>query len=207
MVYPGVDPALQRVGKPVVTAVLEKFGVVRPYFLFVSTLQPRKNLARLITAFAESGVPHGLVLAGKTGWLSQPILDQIARLPTAVAQKIIITGFVSDEEKAALLSGAAALLYPSLYEGFGFPILEAQACGTPVLTANTSSCPEVAGGAALLVDPESTTAIKAGLQRLADEGRGEQLVKQGYENVKRFTWERTAGQVLDIFESIHDNGK
>ncbi|MCA9947246.1 MAG: glycosyltransferase family 4 protein, partial [Anaerolineales bacterium] len=188
--------------------VLRKHAITPPYLLYLSTLQPRKNLVRLIQAYAASGLPHQLVLAGKPGWLSDPILSEISNLQSPVSNKIILTGFIDENDKAALLSGATAVLYPSLYEGFGFPVLEAQACGTAVLTATTSSLPEVAGEAALLVDPLDTVAITQGMQKLAqDEAYRQELVQRGFKNVKRFSWEETAVQLLQTLEKManHSN--
>lgn len=203
VVYPGVDPDLGRVEEAAaLAAVQRKVGVSRPYFLSVGTIQPRKNLGRLIQAYAQSRLPQALVLAGKTGWLSQPILDEIASLPAAISEKILLPGFIADADKAALLSGATAVLFPSLYEGFGFPILEAQACGVPVLTANSSSCPEVAGEGALLVDPLDVAAISAGMQNLAaDERLRRDLVARGTRNVRRFNWQETAVRILNGLET------
>jgi glycosyltransferase involved in cell wall biosynthesis len=202
VIYPGVDPTLQPItDERALTAVLRKYKIIPPYLLYVSTLQPRKNLVRLIQAYAASGLPHQLVLAGKPGWLSQPILDTISNLQSPVSDKIVLTGFIDENDKAALLSGATAVLYPSLYEGFGFPVLEAQACGTTVLTATTSSLPEVAGDAALLVNPLDTAAITQGMQKLAhDEAYRQELVQRGFANVKSFRWEETAVQVLQTLE-------
>ena len=205
VIYPGVDPALQPVtDEGVLTAVLHKHHITRPYLLFLSTLQPRKNLVRLIQAYAASNLPHQLVLAGKPGWLSEPILAVIGNQSAVIRERIVMTGFVDEADKAALLSGATAVLYPSLYEGFGFPVLEAQACGTAVLTATTSSLPEVAGDAALLVDPLNTAAINQGMQRLVqDEAYRQELVLRGFENVKRFSWEETAVQLLQTLEKAY----
>jgi glycosyltransferase involved in cell wall biosynthesis len=212
VVYPGIDPALRPLSdREQITAVLQKHGITPPYLIFLSTLQPRKNLERLIRAYAAAEVPHQLVLAGKQGWLAEPILAEIDRQSFDTAQdkastihhqsKIITPGFIDDNDKAALLSGATALLYPSLYEGFGFPVLEAQACGVPVLCANSSSLPEVAGEAALLVDPEDTAAITAAIERLvSDPLLRHELALAGLENVRRFTWEETAVQVLNVLE-------
>ena len=199
VVYPGIDPELADVtDEKRITAVLRKYNVTPPYFLFLSTLQPRKNLTRLIRAFAASSVDYQLVLAGKKGWLSQPILNEIINHQSS----IITPGFIDDAGKAALLSGATALLYPSLYEGFGFPVLEAQACGTAVLTSTTSSLPEVAGDAALLVDPLDTDAIAAAIQQLAaDPLLRHELIQKGFENMKRFAWRETAVRTLTIFEN------
>ncbi|VAW37740.1 Glycosyltransferase [hydrothermal vent metagenome] len=203
VIYPGIDPTLQPVtdaGR--ITAVLAKYCITPPYLLFLSTLQPRKNLIRLIQAYAASNLPHQLVLAGKPGWLSQPILNEIKKSSIINRQSsIVVTGFVDEVDKAALLSGATAVLYPSLYEGFGFPVLEAQACGTAVLTANSSSLPEVAGDAALLVDPLNTATITQGIQRLvSDELLRQKLVQRGFENVKKFSWGETAVQILQTLE-------
>ncbi|MCA9994355.1 MAG: glycosyltransferase family 4 protein [Anaerolineales bacterium] len=201
VVYPGIDPALQRASEAEITAVCHKYAITPPYFLYLSTLQPRKNLIRLIKAFAATNLPHQLVLAGKPGWLSQPILQTIANLQSPISNRIPLPGFIPDSDKAALLSGATALLYPSLYEGFGFPLLEAQACETAVLSANTSSLPELAADSALLVDPLDTAAIRDGIIRLAEDATLRQtLVAKGQENARRFRWEKTAVSVLNLLE-------
>lgn len=204
VVYPGVDPDLRPVTETAaLTAVRQKYRITAPYLLHIGTLQPRKNLLRLIRAYAAANVPHQLVLAGKRGWLAQPILDEIAALPADVSQKIVLPGFVADAHKAALISGATALVYPSLYEGFGFPVLEGQACGTAVLCANSSSLPEVAGEAALMVDPLDEKGLAAALQRIVtDQTLRRQLVQKGHENVQRFRWEETAVQLLAILQKL-----
>jgi glycosyltransferase involved in cell wall biosynthesis len=204
VVYPGRDPALRAETSPHrQAAVQRKYGIRAPYFLYLSTLQPRKNVVRLIEAFAEIAdtLPQQLVLAGKAGWLAQPILDAVAQLPMAVAQRVILPGFIAEDDKAALLSGATALLYPSLYEGFGFPVIEAQACGTAVLCADSSSLPEVAGDGALLVDPGHVAALADGMQRLAHDGAlREALIAAGTVNVQRFSWRDSAESVLTALE-------
>ena len=122
VIYPGVDPALQPVTNiKILESVQRKYAISEPYLLFIGTLQPRKNLARLVRAYAASGLPHLLVLAGKLGWRPKSILDEIAGLNPAIRQRIIMPGFIEDENKAALISGASALLYPSLYEGIWVP--------------------------------------------------------------------------------------
>jgi glycosyltransferase involved in cell wall biosynthesis len=119
---------------------------------------------------------------------------------------ILLPGFIADADKAALLSGATAFLYPSLHEGFGFPLLEAQACGVPVLAANSSSLPEIAGNAALLVDPLDEAALAAALRRIVeDQPLRQELIAGGLENVRRFTWEETAVRTLHILQSIPDS--
>lgn len=202
VVYPGVDPTLAPVtNSQSLAAMRARYNLPADYLLYLGTLQPRKNLDRLVQAYVASGVAPDLVLAGKAGWLSAPILNLISKLQAASSKQIHLPGFIADEDKAALLSGATALLFPSLYEGFGFPVLEAQACATPVLTANNSSLPEVAGAAALLVDAEDTVAIAEGIRRVTgDPALRAQLVEEGLENVKRFTWEEAAKETLDVLE-------
>ncbi|MDX1686903.1 MAG: glycosyltransferase, partial [Candidatus Promineifilaceae bacterium] len=125
----------------------------------------------------------------------------------AVARRVHLPGFVEERDKAALISGADGLLYPSLYEGFGFPIVEAQLCGTPVLCADSSSLPEVAGAGALLVDATDTEALATAIERLVtDEGLRSRLVDAGRVNAQRFTWERAAEQVLSALEAV-GNGR
>lgn len=202
VVYPGVDPELGPVRDPeTLVSVLARYTIAGPYMLYLGTIQPRKNLVRLIAAYGASHVEESLVLAGKAGWLSQPVLEAIAQLPLEVQARIRITGFVDEADKAALFSGATALLYPSLYEGFGFPVLEAQACGTPVLCADSSSLPEVAGEGALLVNAADSEAIRAGIQRLSrDRALRDQLVEAGFQNVRRFSWQQAAREVLAVLE-------
>ncbi|MFW5941767.1 MAG: glycosyltransferase family 4 protein [bacterium] len=202
VVHPGVDPDLQPVREQaVITAALEHYAIEPPYLLYLGTLQPRKNIVRLLDAFAASGVRQQLVLAGKPGWLAQPILAHIETLPPEVASRVRLTGYVAAEDKAALLSGATALLFPSLYEGFGFPVLEAQACATAVLCADNSSLPEVAGDAALLVDARDTEAIGGGIRRLVEDAAlRRELVTAGLDNVRRFSWQRAAREALDALE-------
>ena len=201
VIYPGIDPLLAPASTEAITNILKQYHIRPPYLLHLSTLQPRKNLIRLIQAYAVANIPHQLILAGKTGWLAQPILQAIADLPSAISQKIILPGFIPDEHKASLLSGATALLYPSLYEGFGFPALEAQACGTAVLCANTSSLPEIVNHSALQVDPLNTQAITQAIHQLTQkEALRQSLISQGFHNVKRFNWQQTAQQVLTTLE-------
>lgn len=211
VVYPGIDPQLAPERDPAILEhVRRQYGIETSYLLYLGTLQPRKNLERLIEAYVRSNVTAQLVLAGKAGWLSEPILQTISHFigPAGVsdaASRIRVTGYVAEEDKPALLSGATALLYPSLYEGFGFPILEAQVCGTPVLCGNNSSQPEVAGSGALFVAADDAQAIVQGIRRLAQDGDlRARLIQDGLENARRFSWQRTAEQVLDVLEAACD---
>src|SRR5260221_4026263 len=155
VVYPGVE-GLQRADDAHIALTRQKYHLPERYFLFLGTLQPRKNIGRLIAAFARYYDLHPessewLVLAGKRGWLIEPVLEAaLATLPETQRARIVFTGYVEDAYVASLYSGATALLLPSLYEGVGFPVLEAMQCGTPVLCSDTSSLPELAGDAAEL---------------------------------------------------------
>ncbi|MGB3713498.1 MAG: glycosyltransferase family 1 protein [Candidatus Promineifilaceae bacterium] len=203
VIFPGIDPEL----RPVMdadkrAAVMEKYGITPPYILHIGTIQPRKNLTRLIDSFIGSGVDHQLVLAGKLGWLAEPIVAKVQEMKPANRERILLAGYIAAEDKGALISAAEALVFPSLYEGFGFPVVEANACATPVLASNSSSIPEVAGDAALLVDPLNQTAIGNGISHiLDDETLRHRLVKAGFNNVRRFSWETAAVKTLDVLEN------
>ena len=203
--YPGYDERLAPVTDPAaLAAVRARYSLTDPYLLYLGTLHPRKNLSRLIQAFHNlqpATCNLQLVLAGKKGWLYDDIFAQVRAL--GLTERVIFTGYVPDDDLPALLSGALAFVYPSLYEGFGFPVLEAMACGAPVVCSNVSSLPEVAGDAALLVDPLDTAALAAALARLVeDEGLRRELRERGYRQVRKFSWRRCAGQVLGVLERV-----
>lgn len=203
VVYLGRDERLVRVNDPDVLArTRHRYNLDADYLLYLGTLHPRKNLVRLIEAFNQAVQMAGndslqLVIAGQQGWLYEKILARVQGL--GLAGRVVFPGYVAPEAKAALLSGALAYVFPSLYEGFGLPVLEAMTCGVPVLTSNSSSLPEVAGQAALLVDPHDTAAIAAGLvQLMTRPDLRQRLVEQGYRQVQNFSWNRAAQQVLEI---------
>lgn len=199
--YHGHDETLDPIHDPArIEAAKARSGIDGDYFLYLGTLQPRKNLARIIDAFASIESKASLVLAGKRGWLYSDLFDQVHRL--GLENRVTFPGYVHDEDKAALLSGALSFVFPSLYEGFGLPVLEAQACGCPVITSTTSGLSEVTtGDAALLVDPQNTTAIATAMQRLANDPiLRKTLVERGFINVRRFSWATCAQTVLDTIE-------
>ncbi len=183
-------------------AAAESLTGGRPFVLAVGTLQPRKNIARLVEAYIrlrQAGVTDArLVVVGQAAWQSSPIQRMAAESP--FAGDIIFPGYLDDATVAALYRRCTAFVYPSLYEGFGLPVLEAMACGAPVITSNLSSLPEVAGDAALLVDPHSVEAIGTALAQLIErpELRAE-LRRRGAQRAAQFSWERTARGVLEVY--------
>ncbi|HLG73145.1 MAG TPA: glycosyltransferase family 1 protein [Chloroflexota bacterium] len=175
----------------------EAAGVPEEYVLFVGTLEPRKNLVRLIEAFADvrrRGYGGWLLLAGSPGWNAEPILEAVRAHADCVR---------TCELDARLYAGASALAIPSLYEGFGLPLLEAMAGGVPVLTSNVSSLPEIAGDAALLVEPQDVEAIADGLERLVtDADLARSLAAKGKARAAEFSWERAAAETLRVYHSL-----
>lgn len=204
-IYPGREASLTRVDDPqAVAAVMARYGIKGDYLLYLGTLQPRKNLIRLVEAFARLQplkFDLRLVFAGKKGWLYDDLFARVESLD--LKDRVVFAGYIDDDDKAPLLSGALALVYPSLYEGFGLPVLEAMACGVPVLTSNVSSLPEVAGSAALLVDPLDVNAIADAVSRLInDVDLRNTLVERGYAQIAKFSWAKTAHEVLQVLESV-----
>ena len=184
-----------------------KYGLERPFVLFVGTLEPRKNIPSLIRAFESlcQQLPDeqelDLVLAGKKGWLFEDILKTIGTSPQR--ERIVYLDYVPDAELPALYRQSEFLVYPSLYEGYGFPVVEAMACGTPVITSNTSSMKEVADGAAILVDPADTDELAgAMLELVVKPSERETLTRLGLERAKRYSAAITAEAVLQLYEDL-----
>jgi glycosyltransferase involved in cell wall biosynthesis len=192
-----------------------RFGLERGFVLYVGGIHERKNVPRLIAAFARlvrgTGYRGNLLVTGRIS--GAPYQEQMRRVCEAAVQRagmerrVTFTGFVSDEELDTLLRRAACLVYPSLYEGFGIPVLEAMNAGTPVLTSSTTALPEVADGAALLVDPNDEEAIAAGMAHLIRDPRlRAALVRRGKQWAASFSWERTARAYLDLFRELSQGG-
>ncbi|HEU4831858.1 MAG TPA: glycosyltransferase family 1 protein [Actinomycetota bacterium] len=190
--------------------VRSRFGIGRPFALFVGGIEPRKNLGALVEAFARvADADRWLVIAGgRTYWAprgTETLRVQVAALPEDVRRRVVLTGYVSNEEKRALLAGATVLAYPSRYEGFGFPVLEGFSARVPVLTSSAASLPEVAGDAALLVDPNDVDAIGDGLARLFDDtGLRRRLVAAGLERLATFSWDRAAVATAGVLRGATD---
>jgi glycosyltransferase involved in cell wall biosynthesis len=180
-------------------------GVRPPYFLYVGTLEPRKNLVRALRAFARvrHELPqHRFVLVGERGWKYQEILRE-ARRPE-LAERVSFLGYVAEEHLPPLYSNATALVYPSLYEGFGLPVVEAMACGAPVLTSRSSSLVEIADGCALLVDPTDEGALADGLRALGtNEELRRSLAQRGLARAATYSWERTGRETVAAYRAVH----
>jgi glycosyltransferase involved in cell wall biosynthesis len=200
----GVDPVFRRTDQLSITAIRSRYNLQRPFIFSVGTVQPRKNYSRLIQALSQllqKGYELDLVIAGGRGWLEDPIYRTVQ--VTHTQEHVHFVGFVDETDLPAFYSAAECLAFPSLYEGFGLPILEAMACGTPVITSNSSSLPEVAGDAALIVDPYSTEVIADAIQRLLDDtALRNTLVEKGYQRVGQFSWDESARKLRQIYANM-----
>ncbi len=211
VVHEAPTPALQRSGggAVLVDQVRARYQLPPVYGLYVGTLQPRKNLPRLLQAYAQlrqrQAIGWPLVLAGAPGQQAAALIALAQTL--GIADAVHFLGYVEEAELVALYRGAHLFLFPSLFEGFGLPLLEAQSYGVPVMAANNSSLPEIAGDAALLVDPTDVDALADAMVRLsADEALRQQLIAAGHENVKRFSWAKAARETLTVFEKVLGRG-
>jgi glycosyltransferase involved in cell wall biosynthesis len=202
----GVESHFQPVrDRATLVEIRARYRLPEQFLLAVGNLQPRKNLQRLIEAFAtlrrDGRITAKLVLVGKTLWRVSEIFASIQGY--GLADEVITTGYVPDEDLAAIYSAATVFVYPSLYEGFGLPPLEAMACGTPVLTSNTSSLPEVVGEAAITVDPLATGALALAIERLlGDAALRQDLIGRGLIHAQGFTWEATAAQTREVYGKV-----
>jgi glycosyltransferase involved in cell wall biosynthesis len=201
--YHGATPGFKPVVDPNALAIVrQKYGLEdKPFVLSISTIQPRKNYRRLIQAFAQIDSPVMLVIGGSKGWHYQDIFAEVDKL--GLEKRILFPGFVADTDLPALYSAASLFVYPSLYEGFGLPLLEAMACGTPVVTSNQSSLPEVVGEAGLLIDPYDVDALAAAMRQvLADTSLQQKLSQAGQIQAKKFTWEGMAAKLLKLYQTL-----
>ena len=202
VVHHGIDPRFRPVPRETArAAVAERYGVGSPYLLYVGKLQERKNIVRMLEALdrlRDDAREVTLVLCGRRFGDATFIDETIARL--RLKDRVVEIGYVPDTDVPLLYSGAETVLYPTLLEGFGFPVVEAMACGTPVITSNVSCLPEIAGDAAMLVNPESVDEIAAAIHRLhTDEGTRRDLIARGAVRAKTFTWEKAAARTLEVY--------
>ncbi|MBD5142764.1 MAG: glycosyltransferase family 4 protein [Ruminococcus sp.] len=191
--------------KNFIKAVCQKYGIMQDYFLYLGTIEPRKNLERLIQAYAlfvkSHENPAKLVLAGGKGWLYDNIFKKVTELN--LEKYVIFTQYLEENDLCAVMSGALAFVFPSIYEGFGMPPLEAMACGTPVFTSGVASLPEVTGTNAVIVNPENIDSMAKGLHALfIDKNLRENLKIQGLARAKLFSWERSAKLLYQVYQEI-----
>jgi glycosyltransferase involved in cell wall biosynthesis len=205
-IYQGLDPLFEHPPEPpAVRAFRERQGLHRPYVLFVGSIEPRKNLPRLIHAFERTmqatGLPHELLLCGPLGWRYGETMRTWRG--SALHDRIRHLGYVSEDDLPLWYAGADLFVYPSLYEGFGFPPLEAMACRTPVITSDCSSLPEVVGDAALTVPPTDVAAMASAMERaLTDFDLARGLRERGVERARGFRWDDTIAQTLAVYKKV-----
>ena len=202
----GVEPVyFERIADQQKDAVLNKHGLKPGFFLFVGTLQPRKNLPRILQAFKQLPEAvrkeHPLVIVGRDGWNNEELLPQLAQLEQQGEGRWL--SYLPQAEVMALLQSAGALVFPSLYEGFGLPVIEAFAAQCPVIASNSTSVPEVAGDAAWAVDPYSVESISAAMQDLLNQPeRREEKIQRGLQRARQYTWQECARQTLEVYRKV-----
>jgi glycosyltransferase involved in cell wall biosynthesis len=204
VVYEAAAARFRPRGREASRAVAVKYGVEQPYVLSVGSLEPGKNRGRLIRAMhalRREGIDRMLLVAGQKAWKHEGDRALVEEL--GMDDRVVFAGYVPDDDLPALYSACDVFAFPSLYEGFGVPVLEAMACGAPVLTSNASATAEVAGDAALLVDPMSVDSICDGLKRLlTDPGLRDSYVRRGLERDAQFSWRRAADETYDVYTQV-----
>jgi len=191
--------------KTINSKVTFKYSISNKYILFVGNIEPKKNLIRLLKAYHklinEGKISHQLVIAGQKGWKYKEIFKTVQSLN--LQDKVVFTGYIPENNLPALYSMAELFVFPSIYEGFGIPPLEAMVCETPVLASNTGALPETSGGSCLMVNPYNTDEIANGIHKLlTDVTLRSYYIKKGKKWAEQFTWERTAKDTLDVYKSI-----
>lgn len=204
VIYLGVEKYFKRTNNRSISLAKQKYKLPRNYILTLSTIEPRKNLKRLIQAFNSIKSEIGdfkLVIVGQRGWKYRKFFQFLSQMD--VEEDIVLTGYVNDKDLPAIYSGASVFAYPSLYEGFGLPVLEAMACGTPVVCANTSSLPEIVGEAAVTINPYSVKEIATGIKNvIVDKNLAKTLSNESIKQARKFSWENTAKQTLAIYKQV-----
>jgi len=184
-----------------------QYGIKDPFILYVGTLEPRKNIPSLIHAFAklkQDGFTHKLLLIGGKGWKYESVFSTITELK--LEDDVAVLGYVPDDDLLLFYNVADVFVYPSVYEGFGLPPLEAMACGVPVITSNVSSLPEVVGGAGLLINPKDISDIANALERiLCDFSLRKNLIQKGLQRSAEFKWEKTAEETFEVYRTVYEN--
>ncbi len=204
----GVDPTFRpRAHGQALSDFRRHRGLPERFILFVGTLEPRKNVTALVEAYAQlkGEVPHSLVLVGAKGWRGEEVLAQIER--SGLSDKVLFVGYVEPKELPLWYNAADLFVFPSLYEGFGLPPLEAMACGTPVIASYTSSLPEVVGEAGVLVDPHSLEGMAQAMRKVLGDGElREEMRRKGLERAKGFSWPRVARETVLVYQEAMGRG-
>jgi len=203
VVYEGVSELFTPENdEEIISQCLTGLKIDKPFLMFTGIIEPRKNLENILMAFSKSGCDDMLfVIAGKEGWMCESVFEIIQE--SGLNDRVIITGEISPSVLRVLYSSCIALIFATLYEGFGLPVLEAMACGAPVVTSNRSALPEVAGDAALFVDPENVEEISDAMKRIIDDqGLRNELSQKGFDNIKRFSWKKCAEETSLIYHSL-----
>jgi len=206
VIYNGVNENYKPLSEKEVEKIHQKYDINYPFILYVGRLAFHKNIPTLLKAFyklKKYNLPHKLIIIGKKDWKYKDIFDLVDRLN--LHKDVIFLGYVPNEDLPALYNAADLFVYPSLYEGFGLPPLEAMACGTPVVTSNTSSLPEVVGDAGIMVEPYDVDGFaKAMYEILTNDGLREELRKKGLKRAKLFNWRKTAEETLEVYEEVYN---
>jgi glycosyltransferase involved in cell wall biosynthesis len=205
VIYLGYDPPQEKAIEPQKAQnILKRYGVRTPYLLFVGAIEPKKNLERVVEAFRIVRERYAqdkelqLVLVGGESWMSDALYRKVSALKRD--QQVLLTGFVPDAELPAFYQEAEVFVFPSLYEGFGLPVLEAMSYGTPVVTSNVSSLPEIAGDAAILTDPQQADSISDGIARvLMDRSKREDMKRLGKRQAQKFSWKKCAEETWQVY--------
>jgi glycosyltransferase involved in cell wall biosynthesis len=200
IVLPGVGREFQLIDRDKVESFRKEKRLTDPYLLHVGTLQPRKNIPFLVKALAKIRRPNlKLILVGGKGWNYDEIYSAVEKY--GLKKQVDFRGFVTDTELPLWYNAAAATIFPSLYEGFGLPVLEAMACGSPVIAANTSAIPEVAGQAALLYEPDDLTELIDHIAILLDDPQiAAKMQENGLNQATRFTWQRASQELITVYD-------
>ena len=206
--YPGRDESFSPITdkEKIRECIKQKYGISKEFILFIGTIEKRKNVKGLIQAFCElkreRKIPHSLVIIGKKGWGGEPALDLLQSLGE-FKNEICLPGYIKREDLVLFYNAAELFVYPSFYEGFGFPILEAFSCGVPVITSSTTSCGEIAGDGAYTLVPGDIAALKEAICTvLYDKATRDDLKSKGFNRARMFSWENTAREFVDIFGQI-----
>ena len=205
VIYEGINPALRPVkDKTLINQARSRYAQNQRFILFLGTIEPRKNIIALVDALhvlQSRGLPHRLLVAGRKGWLFQTTFDHVKQ--SGMESAVTFLDFVPDDDLRALFAACDAFVFPSFYEGFGLPPLEAMACGAPVICSSTSSLPEVVGNAAMLVDPRNVGEIADAIERVITRpALGDEMRAKGFSQAARFSWERAARETLEVYANV-----